>query len=786
MALIKVINGQKHIIAEKNITDHNKLENRDAYGCHPISAIRGLPEKISDLKTKDTELETKIDELTQKINIVENSDIPNVESSMTEKINNVKVQAKKINIVENSDNTFTFTNYGAESSKRIQAGFLPDNDTITLTDDKKVTLNKVYMYPQFIGDGTKDNPISILTDPQTIVPNNDNVLQAIGVHAGVDGVLLSGEYIYNEFTELNKDIGDLTNQINDDYTKLTNKHNEQDQKIIELQNRALGVGGYLTAYNFKKATPTQTELTNYAKQQLSITDETKIPNQTRVKNLYDNVVWILNNHSIDGQATFNWVSDGKDVVGLASNTEAGIVLGSNEDYQGSIDVNGHISINGLAEYITKNDTAIKNINDELPKYASLDEENHFTSINTFTQETNFSGVVEHSNNVNITNHKLKISDNSDGTKDIVTQYGADSITIEEQNDSANIFNLSLPKKSGTLATTKDITDKINLKYSTLKNVDTLNNKEDALEIGDEDASFSIYHKNQSQSGVNVAKDFVELSRTYANGGLIENTSVGISSDTITLKSSKVDAQDVETKNTIVISPSAVTLNDENVVTENQLAKKLDKIENTSSNVKIYAVNTNNVSTLVTLEDKLDNTSTNVVQNKVIKDALDGKINKLTTTEISRVYVRDKDGQDTSLPFTYTAEANSIAQRSPSGTLQVSNPTQDEDAVNKTYIETNYQGKLTPGSRVTINEQNKIDVVTNYIELSGESGTIHDDEYTMLQNDPMTVIKYGGNYYRLHSGPINGHGDYIFNCDYLDTADVETIKPYVIILKQDKT
>ena len=349
MTLIKVINGQKHIIAEKNITDHNKLDNRNARDCHPISAIIDLPEKINDLKTKDTELETKIDELTQKIN-------------------NEKFQAKKIDIVENSDNTFTFTNYGAESSKRIQAGFLPDNDTITLTDDKKVTLNKVYTYPQFVGDGTKDNPISILTDPQTIVPNSDNVLQAIGVHAGVDGVLLSGEYIYNEFTELNKDIGDLTNQINSDFTNLTNKDNEQDQKIIKLQNKVLGIGGYLTAYNFKKATPTQTELTKYAKQQLSLTDETKIPDQTRVKNLHDNVVWILNNHSIDGQVTFNWVSDGKDVVGLASNTEAGIVLGSNEDYQGSIDVNGHISINGLQEYMTKNDTAIENINNELSKH----------------------------------------------------------------------------------------------------------------------------------------------------------------------------------------------------------------------------------------------------------------------------------------------------------------------------------------------------------------------------------------------------------------------------------
>ena len=62
MAIIKVINGKKHVIAN-NIIKHNQLEDRTDYGCHPIRAIRDLPEKLTQLKDKDAELQAMIEGL---------------------------------------------------------------------------------------------------------------------------------------------------------------------------------------------------------------------------------------------------------------------------------------------------------------------------------------------------------------------------------------------------------------------------------------------------------------------------------------------------------------------------------------------------------------------------------------------------------------------------------------------------------------------------------------------------------------------------------------------------
>ena len=75
MAIIKVINGKKHIVAN-NITKHNQLEDRTDYGCHPIRAIRDLPEKLTQLKDKDAELEEQINSIFKNIPILILSTIP--------------------------------------------------------------------------------------------------------------------------------------------------------------------------------------------------------------------------------------------------------------------------------------------------------------------------------------------------------------------------------------------------------------------------------------------------------------------------------------------------------------------------------------------------------------------------------------------------------------------------------------------------------------------------------------------------------------------------------------
>ena len=95
------------------------------------------------------------------------------------------------------------------------------------------------------------------------------------------------------------------------------------------------------------------------------------------------------------------------------------------------------------------------VTDEETDYASLTEQNNFTGINNFNAETNFNEDINVDNhNVNIHNGYLATTDE---TKDLVTKYSADEIVIENGTaGNAKTYNLKLPLKLGTLATTDDI------------------------------------------------------------------------------------------------------------------------------------------------------------------------------------------------------------------------------------------------------------------------------------------------------------------------------------------
>ena len=142
------------------------------------------------------------------------------------------------------------------------------------------------------------------------------------------------------------------------YQELLEKNSQQDielkkhkDKIHDLDARTKGIGGYLNAYNFQKATPTQDELTDYALQQITgISDRTEIFNQTKVKNLFDNNIWVLTNTPDSEPPVFEWANVGTEYVNVATNDGTqGIVTGSYEELEGFIDINGHITINGLEE-----------------------------------------------------------------------------------------------------------------------------------------------------------------------------------------------------------------------------------------------------------------------------------------------------------------------------------------------------------------------------------------------------------------------------------------------------
>ncbi len=451
MSIIKKVDGEQKIFANKSIIDHNQLANRDQYGAHSISSIRKLPEKLTDIKDKINQLDTKIDDLDvdklkEQVNIIE--------ANLNEDIS----KTKQIDIIENETNgTFTFTNYGAEESKTIQSGYQPDKDTLTLTEDKKMTLNRVYTDNTLQGSGVKSNPIIVNIDNTTIVKDEDGKLNSIALKTNVGTI--SGEFINNELKDINKDIGDLTQQLNDDFTNLETWNHVQDNEISDIKTRITGLGGYIDGKNFNKSTPTQDELTEYALQQIPSAggDKIKIFNQTKVKNLYDGNVWILTNTPDSSPAIFEWANKGTDVIGDANNDGIhGLVTGSYDDFEGSIDVLGHISINGLEE--------------SLNNKANLTEENIFTGLNKFNTETHFNGMTEFYNNVNVNDSYIAVVDTN---KNIVTKYNSNKISINENNE-AITYELTLPKKTDTIATLSDIQLLSKNDFETIKLSDNIN------------------------------------------------------------------------------------------------------------------------------------------------------------------------------------------------------------------------------------------------------------------------------------------------------------------------
>lgn len=206
------------------------------------------------------------------------------------KIKEVESNASQINIVENADSTFTFTNYNGDI-KTIQSGFLPDNDTLELKGNK-LTLKQIHVDSSLEGKGTQEDPLLINIDNTTLIKNDEGKLEAISLKT--DGESISGATIANELTELNKDVGDLTSQLNNDVDRLDAHNDTQDEEIKKLQDITQGIGGYLNSYDFGKD-PTQDDLTNYALQQIGITDKNEIFDGTKVINLYDSHLWRLTN-----------------------------------------------------------------------------------------------------------------------------------------------------------------------------------------------------------------------------------------------------------------------------------------------------------------------------------------------------------------------------------------------------------------------------------------------------------------------------------------------------------
>lgn len=308
MAIIKKYNNEEKVIANKSIIDHSQLSNRDAYGSHPISAIRKLPEKLTDLKEKDKDLQTQIEHL------------------------------DKVKLEQVHSNSNQFTGVGTEENP-LNLKVVPDDITLKIENDK------------YVVKGLQDGEGSY-----------------------------TAQNIHNDFDDVNAKITEVKTDEAQHYQELIEKDSQQDaelkkhkDKIYDLDARTKGIGGYLNAYNFQKATPTQDELTAYALQQITgISDKTEIFNQTKVKNLFDNNIWVLTNTQDSEPPVFEWANVGTEYVNVATNDGTqGIVTGSYEELEGFIDINGHITINGLEEKFNEADNKL---NSEIQRLTEKDAE----------------------------------------------------------------------------------------------------------------------------------------------------------------------------------------------------------------------------------------------------------------------------------------------------------------------------------------------------------------------------------------------------------------------------
>ena len=119
MAIVKEIDGKKKVIADQSVVDHSQLTGTQAYGAHPISAIRKLPGKLHALKEADKELSDRItahdeevDAIVEKVNETLDT-IVNTADALAQKVDSSIEKSQGIKLEEDAENKgrLVFTDY---------------------------------------------------------------------------------------------------------------------------------------------------------------------------------------------------------------------------------------------------------------------------------------------------------------------------------------------------------------------------------------------------------------------------------------------------------------------------------------------------------------------------------------------------------------------------------------------------------------------------------------------------------------------------------------------------
>lgn len=308
---------------------NKSIKNQEDTLLAVISSVRTDIKKISNNAVEETK--SLCNSVSSKIDNVEN-DIKSNISLLNQNYNQRDIQLynalnfyKKqvdtlhFDIIDNEDNlAINYINPNGVLESGYIKKVIPDNETLILNKDNKLSLNYKF-------------------DPQTFNINSiNNEINVTGLSLN-NGKYLDADRINNDLNNANYNISSLNYKIENILKKLNN------------------INGYLASNNFKKSNPDQNSLTNFAIECISKTNNKitidLIPTGTKIKNTFDNHIWVFNKitHN-DGLTSYKWEDFGSDNVCIASNDGVhGLVAGSQEHFKVFVDINGVMSINGLEE-----------------------------------------------------------------------------------------------------------------------------------------------------------------------------------------------------------------------------------------------------------------------------------------------------------------------------------------------------------------------------------------------------------------------------------------------------
>jgi hypothetical protein len=161
-------------------------------------------------------------------------------------------------------------------------------------------------------------PVNPGFPPVYLIDLEDDVIGGAEGISNRQGIQLAERTAYNK-KSIEQEVNDrttLTSALSSRVTQAEEGIADNKTAISFLKGR----GGYLTAYDFGSDAPSQQELTDYALTQITnIEEPEEIWDGTRVKNLFNNHIWILNNTQNTDPPIFEWCDNGSDSVDTANN-----------------------------------------------------------------------------------------------------------------------------------------------------------------------------------------------------------------------------------------------------------------------------------------------------------------------------------------------------------------------------------------------------------------------------------------------------------------------------------